>query len=79
MGSVIQPEDICEDEWVEWYGLTPLERWNESLRLWEDYSRMGGSLDPEPDTQSPFHDAGSPGRGALDGRAGLHFLRRGGV
>ena len=22
--------DICEEEWAEWYQLTPIERWQES-------------------------------------------------
>ena len=42
------------DSWKEWYRLTPLERWRESMKLWEFYLRVGGSLDPEPDSQSPF-------------------------
>ena len=54
---MIQPEDLVEGEWADWYRLTPLERWHESQRLWEIYLGMGGSLDPEPDTQSPFFDA----------------------
>jgi len=43
------------DECMEWYRLTPAERWREAERLWEAYIAMGGSLDPEPDTQSPFY------------------------
>ena len=43
------------DEWMEWYRMTPIERWHASGLLWEVYIAMGGSLDPEPDTQSPFH------------------------
>ena len=30
---VTQDADIS-DEWLEWYGLTPQERWRESGRLW---------------------------------------------
>lgn len=56
----IEPEDLCEPEWVEWYRLTPGERWMASARLWADYLSLGGTLDPEPDTQSPFHDALAP-------------------
>jgi len=29
----------------------------ESEKLWEVYLYLGGSLDPEPDTQSPFFDS----------------------
>ncbi len=67
------------DEWLAWYRLTPLERWHESMKLWEFYLHVGGSLDPEPDSQSPF-DAFLPrGSAPADGRSGLRVLRRGGV
>ncbi len=26
-----------EDSWREWYRLTPLERWHESMKLWQFY------------------------------------------
>lgn len=77
--GVIEPEDIVEGEWADWYRLTPLERWLASERLWVDYLALGGSLDPEPDTQSPFFDPSAPGAGAPDGRPGVRVLRRGGV
>lgn len=76
---MIAPEDICEGEWVEWYALTPSERWAESLKLWGTYLAMGSVLDPEPDTQSPFYVPEAAGEGAADGRPGMHFLRRSGV
>ncbi len=63
--------ETCEDEWLEWYRLTPQERWRESAKLWERFLTLGGSLDPEPDTQSPFYDHDAPGPGAADGRPGL--------
>lgn len=44
-----RPEDI------EWWSLTPAQRLSESQKLWATYLALGGSLDPEPDTQSPFH------------------------
>lgn len=47
--------DLVGDEWMEWYRMTPAERWQASEILWEAYIAMGGSLDPEPDTQSPFY------------------------
>jgi len=76
---MISLEDICEGEWVDWYKLTPLERWHESDKLRTYYLSLGGSLDPEPDSQSPF-DAGSPPSPRLvDGRPSLRVLRRGGV
>lgn len=36
-----------EDEWDEWYRMTPLERWKETQKLWEFYLLIGGSLDRE--------------------------------
>ena len=61
------------------YRLTPVQRWLESEKLWQTYLALGGSLDPEPDTQSPFHDAGAAGARPVDGRTGLRVLRRGPV
>ena len=54
---MISAEQLVGEEVAEWYSLTPLERWRESAKLWEVYLSLGGSLDPEPDTQSPFFDA----------------------
>jgi hypothetical protein len=53
---MITPEEIAGEEWAAWYRLTPQERWRESKKLWEVYLYLGGSLEPEPDTQSPFFD-----------------------
>jgi len=72
-------DDIVEPEWVEWYHLTPTERWAASERMWPTYLDFGGTLDPEPDSQSPFGDAVAPGSRAPDGRAGLRLVRRSGV
>ena len=72
-------DDKCEGEWLDWYRLTPLQRWHESLKLREQYLALGGSLDPEPDTESPFYDGQTPGSRPVDGRSGLRILRRGGI
>jgi hypothetical protein len=77
--SVIQPEELVGEEWAEWYRLTPARRWQESEKLWQTYLALGGSLDPEPDTQSPFFDSETPCPRTADGRAGLRVLRRGRV
>jgi hypothetical protein len=53
---MIQLEQLVGGEWAEWYRLTPVQRWLESEKLWQTYLALGGSLDPEPDTQSPFFD-----------------------
>jgi hypothetical protein len=72
-------ERVVEAEWAEWYRMTPAERWVQSQRLWADYLALGGSLDPEPDTDSPFHDAGAPRTVPAHGRPGVRVVRRGGV
>ena len=74
--SMISAEELVGAEWAEWYRLTPLERWRESGKLWQAYISLGGSLDPEPDTQSPFFDASAPSAGAADGRPGVRVVRR---
>jgi hypothetical protein len=76
---MITAEQLVGEELAEWYSLTPLERWRESTRLWEVYLSLGGSLDPEPDTQSPFFDPSAPSSRPFDGRSGLRVIRRGGV
>jgi hypothetical protein len=43
-----------DDEMIDWFRLTPVERFQEFLKLWEVYILLGGDLGPEPDTQSPF-------------------------
>jgi hypothetical protein len=73
---MIDPEDICGPEWAEWYRMTPAERWAESAKLWTAYLELGGSLDPEPDTQSPFYDAAAPGPVPAHGRPGVRIVRR---
>ena len=76
---MIPAEDLVGEEWAEWYRLTPLERWRESEKLWQAYISLGGSLDPEPDTQSPFFDSSAPSAGAADARPGVRVVRRSGV
>ena len=73
---MISAEELVGEEWAEWYRLTPLERWRESEKLWQAYISLGGSLDPEPDTQSPFFDASATSARAADGRPGMRVVRR---
>jgi hypothetical protein len=75
---MIDPEDLVGPEWAEWYRLSPAERWEESAKLWADFLALGGSLDPEPDTQSPYFDPDDPHVGAPD-PAGFRVIRRSGV
>jgi hypothetical protein len=75
----IRAEDLVGEEWAEWYRLTPQERFLESMKLWDTYLALGGSLDPEPDTQSPFFDPEEWRQNSLDGRPGVRVLRRSGI
>lgn len=68
-----------EDGWIEWYRLTPQERWEESKKIWQFYLRVGGSLDPEPDSQSPFDSVIPRGSAPAYGRSSVRVLRRGRV
>jgi hypothetical protein len=71
--------DLTGDEWQAWYALTPQERWAESMKLWEFYLAVGGSLDPEPDSQSPFDSDYAPGPVPADGGPGVRVIRRDGI
>lgn len=68
---------MIEDESLEWYRLTPEDRWRETEELWLFYLSSGGSLDTEPDSQSPFDALYSRRESAADGRSGLRAVRRG--
>lgn len=69
----------CDPDWADWYTLTPQQRWQETERLWSVYLSLGGTLDPEPDTQSPFFDAEEWRELSVDGRASVRAVRRSGV
>jgi hypothetical protein len=59
--TMVSMEDLVGEEWSEWYRLTPVQRWHETEKLWHSFLTLGGSLDPEPDTQSPFFRSGGTG------------------
>jgi hypothetical protein len=71
--------DLENAEWAAWYRLTPLERWRESMRLWEYYLSVGGSLDPEPDSQSPFDPDYKLGPVPAYGGTSLRVISRSGI
>lgn len=71
--------DNISAEWLDWYNLSPIERWEHSTRLWETFLALGGSLEPEPDTESPFFHAASWRPAPVDGRPGVRVLRRCGI
>lgn len=62
-----------EDE--EWLKLTPAQRLKESGKLWELYISLGGNLDPEPDTQSPFYFQKTQSKKPVNRRTGKHNIR----
>jgi hypothetical protein len=67
------------DELDEWARMTPAERFTESAKLWEIYLALGGSFDPEPDSQSPFDCEELQRAVPRDGRPGVRLVRRGGI
>ena len=70
---------LLVDEQDEWASLSPQERWQENEKLWQIYLEMGGSLDPQPDSQSPF-DFEELQRAIPDyRRASMYFIRSGRV
>ncbi|HEX5883380.1 MAG TPA: hypothetical protein VFY67_02430 [Pyrinomonadaceae bacterium] len=73
---MISPEELVGEEWAAWYRLSPVERWRESEKLWQIYLHLGGSLDTQPDTQSPFFDEHAPRARAPHGRRRMRILRR---
>lgn len=54
IGSLVDPEQLVGPDWAAWYALTPMQRLGRSMEMWTEYVALGGSLDPEVDTQSPF-------------------------
>lgn len=73
---MITPEELVGEEWASWYRLSPQERWRESEKLWQVFFYLGGSLDAEPDTQSPFFDPTASRKAVAHGRPGMRILRR---
>jgi len=65
------------EEQYNWARLSPQERYIESCKLWINYLAFGGSLDPQPDSQSPFDFPEMQRAVPFDGRPGVHFVRRG--
>lgn len=71
--------DFISGEWLEWYLMSPQQRWRESGRMWKTFLSLGGSLEREPDTNSPFFDAEASRALPADGRSGVRVLRSSGV
>ncbi len=67
---------IYIDEEQEWLNLTPAQRIIESGKLWQLYLSLGGSLDPEPNSQSPFYFPEIRSKKPFNRRSGVYHLRR---
>jgi hypothetical protein len=72
-------EDLFDPDFLAWVRLTPAQRLEHSARLLKIYLALGGTLDPEPDPQSPFY--GPPPRRArpAHGRSGVRAVGGRGV
>jgi hypothetical protein len=55
MHHILEELHMTGEEVLEWYRMTPGERFLESQKLWDVFILLGGSVDPERDTQSPFN------------------------
>jgi hypothetical protein len=66
---------LLNEEELDWISLTPAQRFVESGKLWQTYLALGGSLEPEPDSQSPFNFPEMRRPLPAHGRPGLHSLR----
>jgi hypothetical protein len=73
---MLSMDELVGEEWAEWYRFTPAQRWRETEKLLHSYLMLGGSLDPEPDTQSPFFNAAAPCARFAHGRPGVRVIRR---
>jgi hypothetical protein len=51
---MIDLSEIVEPEWLDWYRKTPQERLLATGEAWSNYLELGGSLEPDADSQSPF-------------------------
>ena len=65
-----------DQEVMEWYALSPAERFAESQKLWEVFLLFGGTCEPKPDTESPFYHLQFERQSSTHGRASVHPLRR---
>jgi hypothetical protein len=77
MGSDPYTGDTENPEWAAWYALSMEGRWREAEKLWQFYLSVGGSLAPEPDSQSPFYMDDPPDPPPIDGWPDVRVIRRG--
>lgn len=75
----VQPIDLYPIDFVELIHLSYAERLRRFAKNWEVFRSYGGTLEPDPDPQSPFFDPKISPESFVDGRSGVHIVRRGGV
>ena len=73
---LVDPETIYPPDFLEWMALEPAERVAKSGEMWDIYLTYGGSLDIDPDPQSPFFDPEAQVASPTDGRTSVHLIRR---
>lgn len=57
--NFVADETIIDGETLDWYKMSPAGRFTESQKLWEVFILLGGSYEPEPDSQrGAVHDYG---------------------
>ena len=67
---------MVDDDWSDWYRMTSTERWIETQKLWSFYLSVGGTLDSEPDSQSPFDTLFAQRARIAHGGSGVRVVRR---
>jgi hypothetical protein len=72
--------DLENKQWLDWYLISPQDRWRVTERLWQSCLSVAGSLEPESDPQSSFFGPDTlPAPAPVDGRPGVCVTRRSGV
>ena len=51
--KMVDLSTIVEPEWLDWYSKTPQERLLATSEAWANYLELGGSLEPDIDSQCP--------------------------
>ena len=75
----LEARDLVGDEWAQWFALSPQERWQQTELLRAVFLSSGGSLDPEPNSRSPFFDEEEWRASLAHERTSVRAIRRGGI
>ena len=74
--QLVDPANLYPPDFLDLIALTPAERMARSAEMWHMYLTYGGSLDSDPDPQSPFFDPEAPSASSAHGRPGVRLIRR---